>query len=463
MSGATDGFADVASFLAAREPEADARRGALARGELVGGWRVMTLLGRGLSAEVYRVLHQSTGREGALKLLVSDAPGIPERFAAECLALKRLTLPSLPAVYDDGDLRGRPYYVMEFLTPLELPLDRRTLPALMTKIARAVGELHRAGFVHRDLKPANILLRRDGSPVIVDLGLLKRLAPAAPTRPAENSVSRIGGRPLGVGTVGFAAPEQLIQGVATVESDVFALGKILRAALPDEGGDRWMNVVRIATSDNPSDRYPTAEAFARAVSEADRGGRGRALRAALAAAALIAAAALAAVVLPRFGRAARAARYDREAEAYFYGRGVETNRVEAVHLYRKAAELGNPDAAASLARCLLRGTGCGKDPAEAVAWYGRAAEMENVYAQDGLAFCYLNGIGVPRDEKTGFEWARKAAEKGFPASECMVGECFLSGRGVEKDDEKALFWLQSAVRHGNRRAKLLISGFFEPR
>lgn len=474
---------DIADFLANR---ADREQTAtvLSRGDTVASWRVVAFLGRGLSAEVYRVVDRATGGESALKLLVSDSPALAARFQAECLALKRFKLPFLPRFVADGEHDGRPYCVMEFLEPLDLPLPLGCVAKTVAGIARAVECLHRAGFVHRDLKPGNILLRRDGTPVLADLGLAKRIGSADSPVTAANSVSHVGGRPIGVGTVDFAAPEQLIKGVSSVESDVFSLGKILAAAIPENGGERWREVIRTATRDTPQDRYRSAAEFAASVCRAGRRPLFRLISVAVFLVVLSVAgffvfrlfsptpdplvrlaedsdATYFARILPLAERGDSVA-CDRVAEAYYYGRGVETNRFEAADWYRRGAEGGSVDAQASYARCLLWGVGCAKDPAAAVAWYRQAAEAGNVYACDGLAFCYLNGIGVERDDKAGFSWAWKAAAQGYPSSECMVGECFLCGMGgVKPDVEKAVFWLQSAVRHGNARAKKVLSGLLE--
>ena len=78
----------------------------LSRGDVVGCWRVEAYLGRGLSAEVYRVTNVRYGHEGALKLLVDGSRGLKERFMSEADALKFLSLPSLPRYMDGGEVEG---------------------------------------------------------------------------------------------------------------------------------------------------------------------------------------------------------------------------------------------------------------------------------------------------------------------------------------------------------------------
>ena len=126
---------------------------------MVGDWRIEAFLGKGLSAEVYRVVGVSTGREGALKLLTDSSRGLGERFRAEADMLRGLSLRPLPLYLGGGELDGAPYYVMEHLQPLPAEMPRAEVPAFMAAVARSVHDLHDAGYIHHDLKPGNIMLK----------------------------------------------------------------------------------------------------------------------------------------------------------------------------------------------------------------------------------------------------------------------------------------------------------------
>ena len=220
-------------------------------------WRVVAYLGSGLSSEVYRVINMRYGREGALKLLVDASRGLKERFVAESNAIRFLTLKALPRFMGSGDWNGSLYYVMEYLQPLPDPMPRRDVPGFMNKVAKAVQMLHEAGFVHRDLKPGNILTRANGEPVLIDLGLAKRLGAGVsdPVVRHGRGISIVDGRPVGVGTLDYAAPEQLLKGEFSVQSDVFAMGKILRALYDGKPPGNIKPIIRRATREQPSDRY----------------------------------------------------------------------------------------------------------------------------------------------------------------------------------------------------------------
>ena len=478
----------VEKWLGARRADA-APRGRLAPGSRIGEWRVSAFLGVGLSAEVYRVTNVRFAHEGALKLLVDGTRGLKERFFTEADALRFLSLRSLPRYMGSGEHEGMPFYVMEYLQPLPCPMPRGEVAGFMNRVAKAVQQLHDAGYIHRDLKPGNILCRRNGEPVLIDLGLVKTRGTGVtdPVVRHGRGVSIIDGKPVGVGTLDYAAPEQLLKGEATVESDVFALGKILRSMYEGRPPGNVKPIIRRATRELPEDRYRSADDFAAALRHRNypRIAWSLLLLACLAGAALFPVAKPGIVRFARgvlyppekgralvqlsdeseaayFGRMAKLAEAGdpqakiEVAEAYFYGRGTATNRAAAVAWYRSAAEDDEPDAQASLGYCLLHGHGCRRDPAEAVKWWTLAVGKGCLNAMNDLAYCYMNGIGVERDEQRGFQMALQAAELGHPPSQAMVGECYRIGRGVERNPNRGETWLYRAARKGNKRAQKLL-------
>ena len=488
-------FLSIEGLLSARPAEKVTGGGVIPLGTSISGWRVVAFVGKGRSAEVYRVVNSAMGGEAALKLLIDGSRGLAERFRLEMDVVRTLPLQSLPRFFGDGVFDGRPYYLMEYLQPLILPLPRREIVPFVSALARAVGDLHSAGYLHRDLKPANILRRRNGEPVLIDLGLVKRIGGADAASPEPSGVSYIDGRRVVVGTPGFAAPEQLISGEASFRSDVFALGEMLKACGGKNLGHAARRVIRFATMADPEERYPDAATFESAVRRLERSPRGLAVSVAAACLAVVLALAFfrplrgpvatphvpPAAPVPRPETAAMsltrqpgeseeahlrrlvaeaekgsAAAQCAAAEAYYHGRGAPTNRFEAVRLYRLAAEKDYTGAQVSLGNCLLRGIGCDKDQDEAVIWLLKAANNGNLGAMVDLAFCFRNGIGVDKDMKEAFDWAMKAAESGHAAAQTFIGECYLEGYGVPVDQRRADDWLQRAARQGNERAKMLL-------
>ena len=478
----------IEKWLNERRP-AKASGGRLSTGTLIDDWRVEAFLGAGMSAEVYRVMNVRFGQEGALKLLVDDSKGLRARFLAEADAIRFLSLPALPRFLGAGTLDGEPYFVMDYLQPLPDPMPRADVPQFVNKVAKAVQMLHDAGYIHRDIKPANILVRKNGDPALIDLGLIKKrgLSAGSPIIRCKNGISIIDGKPVGVGTLDYAAPEQLLKGEYSVQGDVFALGKLLVFFYGGRVPWNVRNIVRRATRESPGDRYRSADAFAAALRHRNR---------LPAAATLLVAFAIAMVasfpamrpafrewlghvlnppksvftVAPRPDETdaaylARILPYAERgnveaqvvvAESFFYGRGTQTNRAEAVRWYILAANQGDASAQASLGLCRLRGWGCDVDKAAAVELYRKAAEQGHLGGISDLAYCLLHGIGVEQNVESGFQWAMTAAVRGHAPAQTMVGECYLDGIGVEQDPIRAETWLYRAARQGNARAQMLL-------
>ena len=242
-------------------------------GEVVGSWRIRALIGRGGSSEVYRVEHVRDGSFAALKLLLpaTDA-GTEERrlrrFRQEVELLSAGGCSDFPRFCATGTWRGRPYLVEELLEPRDLPQTDRDAAKYLLAICRSVSELHKRGVVHRDLKPSNILFRANGEPVIVDLGLAKCPAPTG----VESDVSLENGKPIGVGTPGYAAPEQFMGGEISPAVDIHALGVLAERMVSQKewgsgalAASRWRRIIRRATSSIPSERYQTVDSFAAAI------------------------------------------------------------------------------------------------------------------------------------------------------------------------------------------------------
>ena len=250
---------------------------ALKEGEVVGSWRIRALIGRGGSSEVYRVEHIRNGSFAAFKLLLPAEDAAAEerrrqRFRQEIDLLSTGGFHGFPRYFVTGMWKGRPYLVEELLEPRDLPRTDRAGAKYLLAICRGVSELHERGIVHRDLKPSNILFRANGEPVIVDLGLVKCPTPTG----VEGDASLENGKPIGVGTPGYAAPEQFIGGGVSPAADIHALGVLAERIVTQKEwrhfwcGDvlvhaGWKKIIRRATSSIQSERYPSVESFAAAI------------------------------------------------------------------------------------------------------------------------------------------------------------------------------------------------------
>jgi hypothetical protein len=173
---------------------------------------------------VYVGVHEELGIERAVKILTGKfTPARIGRFFRETQNLARIRHPNVIAIHDVGQTpEGGLYYAMEKVEGLtldevrgaRLELDRAL--ELMIAVCEGVAALHELEIVHRDLKPNNILVRADGSPVVLDLGLAFAL----------DSDSRLTKTGVMLGTPLYMSPEQACGKRPELTADVFSLGLI---------------------------------------------------------------------------------------------------------------------------------------------------------------------------------------------------------------------------------------------
>ncbi|HMP38042.1 MAG TPA: protein kinase [Phycisphaerales bacterium] len=271
---------------------------------LIEGFEVLSRLGGGGFASVWRCREHASGRVVAIKVPLRETatPPFLERFDEECTLLLRLrghpnviaVIARTTATLPDG-LRV-PALVMEHVAngralldhAEHRQLDRAGKLRLFEAACAGVAHLHRAGVAHLDLKPGNILVDDLGAPRVMDLGAAKVML--------ANDVRSAFFTPQ------YASPEQLRGTPEALDqsSDVYSLGKILAALmagpdciaiprdLPQEerlrtacawSADRFAAalprpdpaieaIVRRCTAPSPADRYHDASEVRDAVAEA---------------------------------------------------------------------------------------------------------------------------------------------------------------------------------------------------
>jgi serine/threonine protein kinase len=264
----------------------------LAPGCVFGGYRVERLLARGGMATVYLATELATARRVALKLVradLADDPQFRARFERESQITGALGHPHIVPQYGAGDIDGVLYSATRFIdgTDLEaLIAHHRVLhpgwAALVTEhVAAALDAAHAHELIHRDVKPANILVEdRSGEEhaYLADFGLSKHVG-------ANRELTRVG---MWVGTVAYAAPEQIACENVGPAADIYALGCVLhemlvgqaayeRAGRGGGGADSraplalereipppFRAVIRCATAADPHRRFASAGALANA-------------------------------------------------------------------------------------------------------------------------------------------------------------------------------------------------------
>ena len=236
-----------------------------------GPYEVLALIGKGGMGVVYQARHGETGEEVAIKTVRAATQGLLQRIRREVLAMSRAKHPGLVRFIATGLGESVPWYGMELLQGTTLhdymmcttvetrsvsrvespssmsaaatvgkpaigyrpsaigqkPAAESREPAadlsgfltLMARVCSALAYLHGEGVVHRDLKPQNIIIRPDGTPVIVDFGVASRFG--AVGRETLDVSGKVEGTPA------YMAPEQIRGEYVDARADLYSVGCIL--------------------------------------------------------------------------------------------------------------------------------------------------------------------------------------------------------------------------------------------
>jgi serine/threonine-protein kinase len=261
-------------------------------GDVIAGYRLDELVGRGGMGVVFRATHIALERQGAVKLIAPELALNEEfrmRFQRESRLAASIDHPNVIPIFDAGEEDGQLYVAMRFVDGTDLAalvasrdgLSPEEAVDVIAQVGAALDAAHRRGLVHRDVKPGNVLLESGPSGAhayLTDFGLVKAVGAAS------GVLTRTG---QWLGTPDFAAPEQIHGRDVDARTDVYSLGCMLYHAVagkPPFEGDTEVakifahlskappalteaapeapaaldDVIRTALEKDPDARYPSA-------------------------------------------------------------------------------------------------------------------------------------------------------------------------------------------------------------
>ena len=198
-------------------------------GTILGGYQLVRKIAEGGMGVVYEAIQLNLSRKVALKILNEELASRPEfvqRFEREAKAAAALNHPNVVHVHDFCETQGWRYLIMEYVEGQDLSdyteqhgkLSIVASLDVIEQAAQALKAAYEKSIIHRDIKPSNLLMTREGTVKVLDLGLAKILT----------EVSELTLTGIGMGSPYFMAPEQA-NDARDVDhrADIYALGLTL--------------------------------------------------------------------------------------------------------------------------------------------------------------------------------------------------------------------------------------------
>lgn len=217
------------------DPESlSAKSGQAAGFPVIPGYRCLRPIGQGGMSRVFLVERLRDRAQLALKFAdgsVSEDNEVLYRFVEEYGLLEQVHHPNVLQIYDQGVTDDVLFIVMEYLPGGTLKdligsngMEPERVWSILREMVHALVEVHRMGIIHRDIKPDNILIRSDGSAVLGDFGVARRIYKAR----GPNHLDYI------VGTPFFMSPEQALGEVEDESTDIYSMGAVFYNMLTGE-------------------------------------------------------------------------------------------------------------------------------------------------------------------------------------------------------------------------------------
>ncbi|MET9888364.1 serine/threonine-protein kinase [Streptomyces sp. NPDC006430] len=197
-------------------------------------YRLASILGQGGMGQVWTAYDQRLDRRVAVKLLRPDkvaGPGsvadeLRRRFVRECRVTAQVDHPGLVTVHDAGNDGDELFLVMGYVEGTDLadhiaqhdPYPWPWAVAVIAQLCGVLSAVHAVPIVHRDLKPRNVMIRPDGTVLVLDLGVASVM---------DTDTTRLTSTGTPIGSPAYMAPEQAMGGAVGPYTDLYALGVLL--------------------------------------------------------------------------------------------------------------------------------------------------------------------------------------------------------------------------------------------
>jgi len=236
--------------------------------EVLGRYQIESEIGQGAMGIVYRAIDPILERPVALKVIrlplampLADRRQAEQRFLREASLAASISHPNSVTVHDFGrdEESDLPFIAFEYLEgrPLTQVIhqgprpDWREALRIISRLAGALHEAHRAGVIHRDIKPGNVMILESSEPKLLDFGI------------ARVSTATLTGMGDTWGTPAYMSPEQVTGGVLDARSDLFSLGSLCfelltgRQAFTGDNVPQIVSRIAFGEAPRPSSIDPT--------------------------------------------------------------------------------------------------------------------------------------------------------------------------------------------------------------
>lgn len=204
---------------------------------VAGRYEMAGLIGQGGMGQVWTAYDQRLGRRVAVKLLRPDkmaadagAEDLRRRFIRECRVTAQVNHPGLVTVHDAGSDGDELYLVMQYVEGTDLaahftghaPYPWQWAASVAAQLCGVLAAVHAVPIVHRDLKPRNVMVKPDGTVLVLDLGVASVI---------DTDTTRLTHTGSVIGSPAYMAPEQVMGGAVGPYTDLYALGVVLHELL----------------------------------------------------------------------------------------------------------------------------------------------------------------------------------------------------------------------------------------